>query len=225
MLFINIQERINSPKSNKSIKRTPMQHSTAKAFYLLISLLLSFTVLLSLSSCDNKNGSGDTDGTIGTTGGETTKNNGKNDPVPPGAIEISTPEQLAKIGKDKNYPLDGDYVLTANIDLSSYNNWTPIGGAENESGVVSGKVFSGTFDGRGHIISGLNINTKSTRNSHYGLFGSLGSRKKNDPCVIKNLILTNVNINVTAGAYACVGALAGQAGGYVEIDNMNLMAG
>ena len=282
MLFINIRERINSPKSNKSIKRTPMQHSTAKAFYLLISLLLSFAVLLSLSSCDNKNGSGDTDGTIstgdastpkdesdkgangdstgggttsdgvssdgttsggtttggttsgdtssggtsgGTTGGETTKNNGKNDPVPTGAIEISTPEQLAKIGKDKNYPLDGDYVLTANIDLSSYNNWTPIGGAENESGVVSGKVFSGTFDGRGHIISGLNINTKSTRNSHYGLFGSLGSRKKNDPCVIKNLILTNVNIDVTAGAYACVGALAGQASGYVEIDNISLMAG
>lgn len=291
MFLINIRKCKTSPKNKK-------QHSRAKAFLLLMSLLLSLAVLFSLSSCGNSGGDTDgtkttdevsrptdgpdiegnsdstdggtssggtssgetssdgtssggtssggtssgetsTDGTSsggtssggtsgGKTGGDTTKdtsNSGNKDPVPPGAIEISKPEQLAKIGKDKKYPLDGDYVLTANIDLSGYNNWTPIGGAANESGIVSGSVFRGTFDGRGHIISGLKINAKSTRVSHFGLFGSIGSGKKNDPCVIKNIIFTNVKIEVTGGAFTCAGALAGQASGYVEIDNISLMSG
>ena len=32
-------------------------------------------------------------------------------------IEIDTPEELAKIGVDKEYPLDGNYILTDDIDL------------------------------------------------------------------------------------------------------------
>lgn len=31
-------------------------------------------------------------------------------------IAISSAEELSKIGKDKKYPLDGDYVLVADID-------------------------------------------------------------------------------------------------------------
>lgn len=33
-------------------------------------------------------------------------------------IEIDTAEKLRKIGVDDAYPIDGDYVLTADIDLS-----------------------------------------------------------------------------------------------------------
>ena len=61
-------------------------------------------------------------------------------------IEIDTPEKLEKIGNDSSYPLDGNYILTANIDLGGETNpWNPIG------------TFTGTFDGAGHTISGLYI--------------------------------------------------------------------
>ena len=79
---------------------------------------------------------------------------GKDDP-----IEIDTPEALAEIGK--TYPLDGNYILTEDIDLggSETNPWTPIGN------------FNGTFDGGGHTISGLYINSS---NNYAGLFGDVG---------------------------------------------------
>ena len=54
--------------------------------------------------------------------------------------------------------LDGDYVLTNDIDLSG-SDWTPIGGSGgSQYALVSGeRVFNGTFDGAGHVISGLTI--------------------------------------------------------------------
>lgn len=45
-----------------------------------------------------------------------------------GQIGISNADELKKIGKDKDYPMDGDYVLTDDIDLSG-SDWTPIGGS------------------------------------------------------------------------------------------------
>ena len=74
-------------------------------------------------------------------------------------IQISSAQDLAKIGKDASFPMNGDYELTQDIDLSSIDNWVPIGGASGESyGLVSGeRVFSGTFDGKGHTIEGLTI--------------------------------------------------------------------
>lgn len=42
-----------------------------------------------------------------------------------GQIGISNADELKKIGKDKDYPMDGDYVLTDDIDLSG-SDWTPI---------------------------------------------------------------------------------------------------
>ena len=62
-------------------------------------------------------------------------------------IEIDTPEKLAEIGKNDDYPLNGNYILTDDINLggSAENLWNPIG------------TFTGTFDGAGHTISGLYI--------------------------------------------------------------------
>jgi hypothetical protein len=54
------------------------------------------------------------------------------------------------------------YVLMKDVDISSYNPWTPIG---------SEKPFSGIFEGNGHVISGLTINGTS---SDQGLFKDLG---------------------------------------------------
>ena len=59
-------------------------------------------------------------------------------------------------------------VLTANIDLKN-EEWTPIGignGTENNGATID-FPYSGTFDGNGHTISGLNVNY---RNKNGGLF-------------------------------------------------------
>lgn len=141
-------------------------------------------------------------------------------------IAIRSAEELAKIGVDKNYPLDGDYVLVIDIDLSELDgSWVPIGN-NTESGVFKGDgVFTGTFDGRNHIINGLTIEESTSQNSYWGLFGSVGSAKKNNHAVIKNIVMTNVNITLSSSATTAVGALAGQVNGYVDISSVSLLSG
>ena len=81
-------------------------------------------------------------------------------------IKIGTAEELEKIGNDSSYPLNGNYILTADIDLegSVENLWHPIG------------KFTGTFDGNGHTISGLymNANSPGPTDRGLGLFSHLG---------------------------------------------------
>lgn len=141
-------------------------------------------------------------------------------------IAIRTAEDLLKIGKAATHPIDGDYSLVADIDLSQIKNFTPIGGSVSECGIVEGKnVFSGTLDGRGHTIAGLTISVSSTERVHVGLFGSVGSAKPEDPAVIKNLILKDVNITGSAKGSATYAALAGQVDGYAQIDNIAILSG
>jgi hypothetical protein len=42
--------------------------------------------------------------------------------IPEGYIEISSAEQLASIGTNPEYPLDGNYFMTEDINLSDYEN-------------------------------------------------------------------------------------------------------
>jgi hypothetical protein len=117
--------------------------------------------------------------------------------IPEGYIEISTAEQLASIGTDENYPLGGSYFMTADIDLSGYSNWNPIGnyGADSES------KFTGIFDGNNHVISNLTINFDG---DYKGLFGYISETSE-----ITNLGLENANI--TGRNY--IGGLVGRNGG------------
>ena len=77
------------------------------------------------------------------------------------------------------------FIQTADIDASASSGWdggagwTPIGNATTS--------FAGSYNGQGHIISGLFINRSSTDN--IGLFGMTGSS-----CTIQNLGVANVNI-------------------------------
>lgn len=140
-------------------------------------------------------------------------------------IAIKSADDLAKIGVDADYPLTGDYVLVIDIDLSDYDSWTPIGNSA-ESGVTSGKgVFKGTFDGRNHTISGLTIEESVQYDSFWGLFGSVGSKTKSKPAVIKNVVLKDVNITLYSNSATAVGALAGQVNGYAEISGIALLSG
>ena len=106
-----------------------------------------------------------TDPTDSTDPTEPTDPDDSDDPVNPDAQTISTVEDLKAIAND----LDGDYILTNDIDISG-ENWTPIGTRE--------EPFKGTLDGDGHTISGLTIKEDSFvstgtnySSSYYGLFG------------------------------------------------------
>ena len=70
-----------------------------------------------------------------------------------------------------------DCTLTADITLT--DNWTPIGNDSNR--------YTGTFDGEGHTISGLQLSSIGSNN--VGLFGYV------DGGTVKNLNLTNVSVS------------------------------
>ncbi|MDR1099547.1 MAG: hypothetical protein LBL28_03615 [Treponema sp.] len=77
---------------------------------------------------------------------------------------IGTAEDLAKIGVDSEYPPDGVYYLSADIDLADYTPWMPIG-------PDLGSSFTGTFDGRGKTIRGLTLGEGTAPAEVFGLFG------------------------------------------------------
>lgn len=142
-------------------------------------------------------------------------------------IEIGSADDLAKIGTNAAYPLTGNYKMTTDIDLSG-RDFIPIGGTEGNRGGIS---FSGTFDGNGHVISNLHMESAGTieKSQQWGLFGIIGSDSVQEKASVKNLVLTGVNIDVdvTASneAYLSAGALAGAVNKNAVIDNVAVIDG
>ena len=92
-----------------------------------------------------------------------------------GEYHVRTVDDLIKMRNMVNagMPMKNVTVkLESDLDLSEFNNWTPIGGEE----FTATAVFSGTFDGGNHTISGLNINTSERL---AGLFGNIDGTVKN----------------------------------------------
>ncbi|HQH67364.1 MAG TPA: hypothetical protein PK166_03150, partial [Candidatus Hydrogenedentes bacterium] len=91
-------------------------------------------------------------------------------------IPISSIEQLQCIGNQPDFPLDGRYLLTQDLDASDTANWNeeagfaPIGTWDETD---PSRSFTGTFDGQGHVISGLTIQRR--RQDYCGLFGAIGA--------------------------------------------------
>src|SRR3989338_10877154 len=73
----------------------------------------------------------------------------------PCLIKINTIEELQLIGNNSAYPLNGDYILTQDIDASATVNWN------NGAGFKPIGQFSGVFNGQGYIITNLIINRPS----------------------------------------------------------------
>ena len=146
----------------------------------------------------------------------------------PGAIEISTPEELQKIGNDAAFPLTGDYVLTDDLDMSGIA-FTPIGGTHGAKGAVTGSnVFSGTFDGQGHLISNLTIRVSEeiTDYAQIGLFSVIASANASDYAKVSNLIFANPSLTVEiGGGFTAAGTLAGEVNGYAQIENVAVLDG
>lgn len=143
-------------------------------------------------------------------------------------IEIGTPEELAKIGKDSEFPMTGDYVLTEDLDMTGID-FTPIGGTHGAKGAVSGSnVFSGTFDGQGHLISNLTIQVSEEVSDYaqVGLFSIVASADAADYAEVRNLLFANVSVTADiSGGFTAAGTLAGEVNGYAAIENIGVLDG
>ena len=111
---------------------------------------------------------------------------------------IGTAEQLAGLAQLVNTGADAfagkTITLVSDIDLNNIN-WVPIGNADAD--VFVG--FKGTFDGQGHTINNLFIESDSWGK---GLFGYMDASTN---ATVQNVTLNNVNITATD----CVGAIVG----------------
>ena len=114
-----------------------------------------------------------------------------------GDLQIATEEELRDFANAVNSGVSyaGQSVtLTDNITLSS--EWTPIGNGARSSKTYTGYSFKGTFDGGDYTISGLTITSTTADDAAVGLFGVV------DGGTVKNLNLTDVNINVASSDLA-----------------------
>ena len=113
-------------------------------------------------------------------------------------IPIYSARQLASIGVDEDYPLDGTYIQMEMIDLSREGNWIPIANVDGENP----EYFSGTFNGNGFTIRNLTIK----RNEEYqGLFKRISGE-------LVDISLVNVDVN--GNQY--IGALVGDNHGTIK---------
>ena len=112
-------------------------------------------------------------------------------------VEISTAADLFAFAKDvnennKNFSMVC-VVLTADIDLNNAT-WTPIG----QTGATQ---FNGIFDGQGHTISNLKVDSLAQTGEHYssGLFGWLNAATVKNVNIDGANIQGNHNVAVIAG--------------------------
>jgi len=104
--------------------------------------------------------------------------------------QINDPCQLNAIGADPD-DWDKHFVLTANIDMSSYSYMTAVIAPDTDTTCnFQGTAFTGTFDGAGFVISNLTIDAAGAFNDYFGLFGKIEGSNAG----VKNLGLENVNV-------------------------------
>ncbi|MGE5398020.1 MAG: GLUG motif-containing protein [Chitinophagales bacterium] len=165
--------------------------------FLLMCGMLSFYTSAAIAATDTWDGTIDT----GFAGGD-----GSSDTP----YLIAKGKQLAYLAKQTNasatYSAGKYFKLTADIDLNN-EEWTPIGTVIE----TVTYTFAGTFDGDGHVISNLKIDSTTAERS--GLFGQLSSSAK-----VKNLGVEVIDINNTC-TIARIGGLAGACYDPVTIEN------
>nr|WP_276611349.1 FG-GAP-like repeat-containing protein [Fodinibius halophilus] len=115
--------------------------------------------------------------------------------------QVATADQLNEV---RDF-LDNYFIQTADIDLSGYTNWDPIGWDTGSDGANS-TAFSGQYNGNSHTISNLTIEKTSTNNTqHVGLFAKISGSLKE---------LTIQNADITGQHF--VGILSGQSSGTIQ---------
>lgn len=133
--------------------------------------------------------------------------NGSGTPEDP--YQITTAEEFDLIRED----LEASYVLTSDIDLSSYENWIPIGNMTYEDvNMETGdmdmtKAFSGSLDGDGHTISGVTAATDQNMLA-VGLFGCFTGSMED--LTVENVTVTGDETVMASGGivgYAISGSI------------------
>ena len=134
-------------------------------------------------------------------------------------FQIAGAAQLAELAQYVNAGdatfVSAHYVMTDDVNLSAYGNWTPIGTEDHP--------FEGVFDGQNHVVTGLKID----RNELYqGLFGYVSGTDDAHKAQIKNVAVRDAQIR----AWVEVGAVVGRYGqftqGFVEpLENCAMIGG
>ena len=111
------------------------------------------------------------------------------------ATIITTPAELQAINND----VTGSYELGNDIDMTGVEDFVPIG----YDGV---DAFTGSFDGKGYVISNLTIDASDLYSNHSIGDGAAGLFAFVDTgVVIQNVILTNHNRRLGCWWNSCMG--------------------
>ena len=140
---------------------------------------------------------------------------GEEPPVTGDVISISTASELVsfatRVNSGEEAAVKATVVLDADIDCSSITAWEPIGNCTlttwaHNNAVVSGNLFTGSFDGKNHSIKNLHMSFVPTAdNGAYGFFGGIGNG-----AVVKNLVFdSSCSMNIQTGNAGVFGVLAG----------------
>ena len=133
-------------------------------------------------------------------------------------IEIASAEDLLSM----NQNLTGHYILTTDIDLSSYENWPMIGTYVMDPNSPEGEdpipemAFTGVFDGNGHTISNVTIDASADMEKMFGIgfFACVGRGG-----IVKNVVFQDINVK----GMMLVGGVVGYAF-ECTVDNVDLKA-
>ena len=135
-------------------------------------------------------------------------------------FQIAGAAQLAELAQYVNAGdatfVSAHYVLTDDVNLSAYGNWTPIG--------TINQPFAGVFDGQNHVVTGLKIDR--SQGVYQGLFGYVSGTDDKHRAQVKNVVVRDAQIR----AWIEVGAVVGRYGqftqGFVEpLENCAMIGG
>ena len=140
-------------------------------------------------------------------------------PIWAGSGTEAAPYEIPDVGKltalqtqvnENGFSYSGKWFrLTNNIDLNN-EPWTPIG-------VDTGHPFSGSLDGGGKTISGLNVNTTK---QWAGLFGRVES-PVGTAVIMRELTIENGSVKTTAATSWC-GGLVAQITGAITLNRVTV---
>jgi len=135
-------------------------------------------------------------------------------------FQIASAAQLAELAQYVNAGdatfVSAHYVLTDDVNLSAYGNWTPIG--------TEDQPFMGVFDGQSHVVTGLKIDRAGE--GCQGLFGYVSGTDDAHKAQIKNVAVRDAQIRARAEVGAVVGRYGQFTQGFVEpLENCAMIGG
>ena len=135
-------------------------------------------------------------------------------------FQIASAAQLAELAQYVNAGdatfVSAHYVLTDDVNLSAYGNWTPIGTIK--------QPFAGVFDGQSHVVTGLKIDR--SQGECQGLFGYVSGTDDAHKAQIKNVVVRDAQIRAWTEVGAVVGRYGRFTAGYVEpLENCAMIGG